>query len=276
MILDLHQQGYSVSAIARRLNLDRKMIPKYIARGLEPPIYGARAPRPQIIDPYVEFLLDRLRAFPQLTAIRPLREIQPLGFTGCCGVVKDAVRELRPPPVIGFERRFETAAGEQAQVDFAQFRTVFSADPELVVMLWLFTMVLGYSRYLCGEFVWHQDLLTVLRSHVRAFAAIGGVPGEILYDRMKTAVIDEEVDGIIYNARLQALAKHYDFTPRACAAYRAKTTLFNEGVDHLDRIILLNPVIEPLRKQHALRAGFNFDLSAHEAPRCESPHLIIL
>ena len=223
MILDLHQQGYSVSAIARRLNLDRKTVRKYIARGVEPPIYGPRAPRPQIIDPYVEFLRDRLRAFPQLTAIRLLREIQPLGFTGCYGVVKDAVRELRPPPVIGFEHRFETAAGEQAQVDFAQFRTVFSADPELVVTLWLFTLVLGYSRYLWGEFVWHQDLLTVLRSHVRAFAAIGGVPGEILYDRMKTAVIDEEVDGIIYNARLQALAKHYGFTPRACAAYRAKT-----------------------------------------------------
>ena len=223
MILDLHQQGYSVSAIARRLNLDRKTVRKYIARGLEPPIYGPRSPRPQIIDPYVEFLRDRLRAFPQLTAIRLLREIQPLGFTGCYGVVKDAVRELRPPPVIGFEHRFETAAGEQAQVDFAQFRTVFSADPELVVTLWLFTLVLGYSRYLWGEFVWHQDLLTVLRSHVRAFAAIGGVPGEILYDRMKTAVIDEEMDGIIYNARLQALAKHYGFTPRACAAYRAKT-----------------------------------------------------
>lgn len=84
-------------------------------------------------------------------------------------------------------------------------------------------MVLGYSRFLWGEFVWHQDLLTVLRSHVRAFAALGGVPREILYDRMKTAVLGEVSDGIIYNARLQALAKHYSFTPRACAAYRAKT-----------------------------------------------------
>jgi hypothetical protein len=66
-------------------------------------------------------------------------------------------------------------------------------------------------------------LLTVLRSHVRAFAALGGVPREILYDRMKTAVLNEANDGIIYNARLQSLAKHYGFTPRACAAYRAKT-----------------------------------------------------
>jgi hypothetical protein len=115
------------------------------------------------------------------------------------------------------------AAGEQGQVDFAQFRTDFARDPQHEVTLWVFTLVLGHSRFLWGEFVWHQDLLTVLRSHVRAFAALGGVPREILYDRMKTVVLDEVTDGIIYNSRLQALAKHYGFTPRACAAYRAKT-----------------------------------------------------
>jgi transposase len=223
MILDLHRQGLSVSSIARRLDLDRKTVRKYIACGTEAPAYGPRAPRPQKIDPYVEFVRSRLQAYPQLSAVRLLREIQPLGFTGGYGLVKETVRELRPQPVRGFEHRFETAAGEQAQVDFAQFRTAFALDPEQVVTLWLFTMVLGYSRYLWGEFVWHQDLLTVLRSHVRAFAALGGIPREILYDRMKTAVLGEVSEGIIYNERLQAIARHYDFTPRACAAYRAKT-----------------------------------------------------
>ena len=63
----------------------------------------------------------------------------------------------------------------------------------------------------------------MLRAHVLAFTAFGGVPGELLYDRMKTAVLNEVSDGIIYNARLQSLARHYGFTPRACAAYRAKT-----------------------------------------------------
>jgi transposase len=223
MILDLHRQGFSITAIARRLDLDRKTVRKYIARGLEPPVYGPRAPRPQKIDPYVEFLRDRLRAFPQLTASRLLREIQPLGFSGTYSTVKEAVRGLRPAQPMGFEHRFETAAGDQAQVDFAQFRTAFTQDPELTVMVWLFTLVLGHSRFLWGEFVYHQDLLTVLRSHVRAFVALGGVPREILYDRMKTAVLEEVSEGIIYNARLQSLAKHYGFTPRACAAYRAKT-----------------------------------------------------
>ena len=57
-----------------------------------------------------------------------------------------------------------------------------------------------------------------------AFEAIGGVPIEILYDRMKTAVTGEDGDGhIIYNRSLIALAKHYGFLPRACRPYRAKT-----------------------------------------------------
>jgi transposase len=223
MIMDLHRQGLSVSAIARRMSLDRKTVRKYIARGLDPPCYGPRAPRAQKIDAFVPFLRDRLSAFPQLTAVRLLRELQPLGFTGSYTTLKDAIRELRPAPPLRFEHRFETAAGEQAQVDFAQFRTVFTQHPQQATTLWLFTIVLGYSRYLWGEFVWHQDLLTVLREHVRAFTALGGVPHQILYDRMKTAVLGEACEGVIYNARLQSLARHYGFAPRACAAYRAKT-----------------------------------------------------
>jgi transposase len=216
-------KAYQSCAIARRLDLDRKTVRKDIARGVEAPSHGPREPRPQKIDAYLPFLRDRIRARPQLSAVRLLREIQPLGFSDGYGTVKDAVRELRPALPTSFEHRFETSAGEQAQVDFARFRTPFACDPEQIVTLWLFTLVLGHSRYLWGEFVWHQDPITVLRSHVRAFSALGGVPREILYDRMKTAVLNEVADGIIYNARLQALAKHYSFIPRACAADRAKT-----------------------------------------------------
>lgn len=37
-----------------------------------------------------------------------------------------------------------------------------------------------------------QNLQSVLRCHIGVFEAIGGAPEEILYDRMKTAVIGEE------------------------------------------------------------------------------------
>jgi transposase len=46
---------------------------------------------------------------------------------------------------------------------------------------------------------------------------LGGVPGEILYDRMKTAVIGEDPDGlVVYKRALLDLARHYGFQPRAC------------------------------------------------------------
>jgi len=58
-----------------------------------------------------------------------------------------------------------------------------------------------------------------------AFEHFGGTPHEILYDRMKTAVLGEAGDdtGIVYNAKLIGLGAHYGFKPRACKAYRAKT-----------------------------------------------------
>ena len=85
-------------------------------------------------------------------------------------------------------------------------------------------MVLGYSRLMWARFVLHQDLQSVLRCHIAAFEAIGGAPRTILYDRMKTAVIGEDADGlVIYNRALVDLARHYGFQPRACQPYRAKT-----------------------------------------------------
>jgi len=42
MILDLHRQGLSVSAIARQSGIDRKTVRKYVERGLEAPVYGPR------------------------------------------------------------------------------------------------------------------------------------------------------------------------------------------------------------------------------------------
>ena len=70
------------------------------------------------------------------------------------------------------------------------------------------------------------------------FAAIGGVPREILYDRMKTAVTGEDHEGlVIYNRALLDLARHYGFQPRACRPYRAKTT--DEVEQPLSALIVL-------------------------------------
>lgn len=224
MILDLHSDGLSISAIARVTGLDRKTVAKYIARGLEAPAYKPREPRPTLVGPFADYLTQRVAAWPELSARRLLREIQERGYTGSYTSLKDYLRTVRPKAAAAFERRFETPPGRQAQVDFAQFRTRFEDDPGTERIIWLFSLVLGHSRFLWARFVARQDLSTVLRCHMEAFAALGGVPGEILYDRMKTAVVGEgDERGIVYNRTLLEMATHYGYLPKACRPYRAKT-----------------------------------------------------
>jgi transposase len=229
MILDLARQGLSVSAIARRTGLDRKTIRKYIAKGLEPPAYTPRPPRQTLVGPYEPYLRERLQAFPELSGRRLLRDIRALGYKGGYTVLKDFLRTVRPKPGVQFERRFEAPPGKQAQVDFAFFKTVFTDQPDVERIVWLFSIVLGHSRLMWARFVARQDPPPVLRCHIAAFEAFGGVPEQILYDRMKTAVLGEVEDpdqpakGIAYNAKLLDLAAHHGFLPKACRPYRAQT-----------------------------------------------------
>jgi transposase len=113
MILDLHRQGLSVSAIARQAGVDRKTVRTYISKGLEPPAYKKRPPAPSLVDRFEPYLRERLAAFPALTA-RLLREIEERGFSGGYSVVRDRVRDIRPACSAGYEVRFETPPGEPA------------------------------------------------------------------------------------------------------------------------------------------------------------------
>ncbi len=224
MILDLHRQGLSVSDIARRAGLDRKTVRKYIARGLEPPAYKPRKRRALLIDGFAPYLRGRLASYPELSGRRLWREVRELGFKGGYTSVTGFLHDIRPAPAPVFERRFETPAGRQGQVDFAQFRTEFADDPGQVRIVWLFSMVLGHSRLIWDRFVAQQDLQTVLCCHVAAFEALGGAPSEVLYDRMRTAVAGEDAEGnVVFNKSLLELGRHYGFLPKACRPYRAKT-----------------------------------------------------
>jgi transposase len=225
MILDLHRQGMSVSVIARRVGLDRKTVRRYLARGLEPPVYGPRQPRTTQLRRFERYLRERITAFPQLTGRRLHRELRELGYAGGYTILTDFLREIRPSQSAGFEVRFETPPGRQAQVDFAHFRTVFDDEPGTEHVVWLFSLVLGHSRMLWARFVVHQDLQTLLRCHTAAFEALGGAPEQILYDRMRTVFSREDPASghIVYNPTLVGFARHFGYLPKACRPYRAKT-----------------------------------------------------
>lgn len=224
MIHELRQRGLSISAIARQLGLDRKTVRKYL--NTDAAAVGVRAPSPHggKLGPYHWYLNHRIKACPALSGTRLLREIRQLGYDGGYTILLNYLRAIRPPAVREFEVRFETPPGQQAQVDFACFHVCFQHTPEVVNRVWLFTMVLGHSRYLFGAFCRRQDLATVIRMHIEAFEYFGAVPGELLYDRMKTAVLDEDEHGEVrYNETLRVMLQHYGARGRACKAYRPRT-----------------------------------------------------
>ena len=150
MILDLHRRGLSLSAIGRQTGLDRKTVRRYIQRGLEPPAYQPRPPRAGKIAAFHVYLRGRVAAYPELTASRLFRELRDLGYSGGYTAVKDVLRGIRPGAAPGFEVRFETPPGRQAQVDFAHFRTVFTDEPGVERIVWLFSLVLGHKRLADG------------------------------------------------------------------------------------------------------------------------------
>ena len=119
MILELHRQGVTVSAIARRVGLDRKTVRRYVSDGLEPPVYGPRKPRTTQLQRFEHYLRERLAAFPQLTGRRLHRELRDLGYTGGYTILTDFLRNIRPAGTPLFEVRFETPPGRQAQCRIA-------------------------------------------------------------------------------------------------------------------------------------------------------------
>ena len=102
------------------------------------------------LDPFEAYLRERIAAYPQLTGRRLLREIRELGYDGGYTAVTDFLRTVRPPATPPFEVRFETPPGRQAQVDFAQFQVVFTDEPAVTRIVWLFSLVLGHSRMTVG------------------------------------------------------------------------------------------------------------------------------
>ena len=215
----LKRQGKSIREIARTLGVSRNPVRRYLrSEGL--PRYERDA-RPSKLDRYKQYINERAKAAAPdwIPATVLLRELKALGYQGGYSILKDYLATLRPvaepEPLI----RFETDPGRQMQADFA---TIRRGRERLSV----FIATLGWSRAAYVEIVSDERLETLLGCHERAFFHFGGVPREILYDNMRTVVIDRDHYGPglhRYNRTFLDFAHHYGFLPRLCRPYRAQT-----------------------------------------------------
>lgn len=213
-------QGLSQREIARRLGVSRNTVARYAASG-DVPRYKRRAPRPTKLEPFHDYIHERIAAAaPQVIAAPALlRELRELGYTGELRSLQAFVAAHRPIPAQEPVVRFETPPGHQMQCDFVVFRR--GVQP-----LYAFTATLGYSRWRWVRYAPNEQAQTLVASHHALFAALGGVPREILYDNARTIVLERDAYGDghhRWHPRLLDLAKHYGFMPRLCRPYRAQT-----------------------------------------------------
>lgn len=214
----LRRQGLGLRKIAVQTGVSVNTVRKYLAD--EGTLrYSPRAARCGKLDAFKEYLTARVAAaHPHwIPATVLAREIRERGFTGCEKLVSRFVRTLKPAakddPVV----RFETEPGGQMQVDWIEFKRERLAA---------FVATLGCSRATYVEYVTDERIETLIACHVRAFEFFGGVPTEVLYDNVKTVVIERDGYGPgrhRFHASLWDMAKHYTFRPRLCRPYRAKT-----------------------------------------------------
>jgi transposase len=227
-IVQRHQSGMSMRAIAEELSISRGAVARALARvqaqrdGRTAPWPGPRPrPRKSIIDPFEPILKELLAKYPNLTTERALQELQARGFTGKYTVVRQRMGLLRPRTPRAPVPRFETGPGAQAQMDFGVYDIDFTREGRRRV--YLFSYLLGYSRRQYLRWVESMDLLTTLREHVHAFRHLGGVARVCLYDNFKAVVLWRDADGPLYNPKFLAFATHYGFKPQACQVRRPQT-----------------------------------------------------
>src|SRR5580698_9176414 len=174
---------------------------------------GAQPLRASIVDPYVEFVRQTLDQHPRLRATRIHQMIRERGYTGSVVQLRRAVARLRPKTREAF-LRLETFPGEQGQVDWAHFGPVMVGRARRALSC--FVMTLSYSRALYLEFFFDQTTENFLRGHVHAFQAWNGPPRVILYDNLKSAVLERRGGQILFNPRLLELSAHCHFAPQLC------------------------------------------------------------
>ncbi len=205
-----YAEHWTIGTIARELGIH----PDAVRHAIGSDGFNRASPlRPSRIDPYLEFVRQTLDRHPRLRATRIYQMIGERGYAGSVVQLRRTVARLRPVVREPF-LRLHAFPADQAQVDWAHFGQV--AVGRARRKLSCFVITLSYSRALYLEFFFDQTLENFLRGHVHAFQDWAGQPRVILYDNLRSAVLERRGSEIHFNPRLMELCAHYHFVARPC------------------------------------------------------------
>lgn len=212
-----HAEHWPIQTIANHFGVHHSVVRRILKVDQEGT--GAALLRPTLADPFLPFMRETLEKYPRLRASRLHQMVRERGYTGAQSRFREIVASIRPRPAAEAYLRLHVLPGEQAQVDWGHFGKVTIGKAER--KLYGFVMVLSWSRAIFLRFYLGSDnTANFLSGHVDAFAAFGGVPRVLLYDNLKSAVIERSGDTIRFNDTMLAFAGHYRYEPRPVAIAR--------------------------------------------------------
>jgi transposase len=215
-ILRLHySEGWPIGTIARQLRVHHGTVRRVLAQA---GVVVARNERASMAEPYRAFIVETLAAYPSLRASRLYQMVRSRGYPGGADHFRALVARLRPRPAGEAYLRLRTLPGEQAQVDWAHFGKLTVGRAQRPLMA--FVMVLSYSRHLFLRFYFGAAMANFIRGHVEALTHFKACPRIVLYDNLKSAVLERVDDAIRFHPTLLELAAHYRFQPRPVAVAR--------------------------------------------------------
>jgi transposase len=211
-----HAEHWRIGTIAAQLGVHHSSVRRVLsAAGITLPVIS---PRRSALDPYVPFIIETLERYPTLSAARLYEMVAERGYTGSPHHFRHRVARYRPRRAAEAYLRLRTLPGEEAQMDWAHFGKLTIGRAQRPLMA--FVMVLSYSRHLFLRFYLNSVMANFLRGHVDAFTYFDAVPRVVLYDNLKSAVVERRGQAIHFNPTLLELAAHYRFAPRPVAPYR--------------------------------------------------------
>lgn len=211
-----HVEKWRVGTIANQLGVHHTTIKKLISQTC---VHKSDVFKlPSMIDPFLPFILGELDKYPKLPASRLYSMVLQRGYQGGPDHFRHMISVYRPRPSAEAFLRLRTLSGEQAQVDWGHFGHIQIGEAKRPLMA--FVMVLSYSRKIFLHFYLNQRTANFLRGHEKAFKYFNGIPRVLLYDNLKSAVLERKGDAIKFNPTLLSFAAHYHFEPRPVAVYR--------------------------------------------------------
>lgn len=221
-ILALSGLGWGSKRIARALGVSRNTVKRYVEAGQW--VAYRRPARSSKLDGLTGWLEETFHRHRGNCDVVRQELVRQHGIHVSLRTVERACRRWRVELAAKARAtvRFETAPGRQLQIDFGEATVVIGGEKQRIHV---FVATLGYSRRMYAAAFRHQRQAAWLEGLEGAFVHFGGVPQEVLVDNAKALVIhhDRHTREVVFNERFKAFARHWGFTPKACAPFRART-----------------------------------------------------